>query len=154
MSFRSTALLLAVLSTAALAAPPAPQPTAGANGIKQLRFDWSAVPGATGYELWFKANAGAQPVRYFQLPASQRSVINNISVHLLDWSNARYWVSACDSTGCTASNPLAVNTHMPDTIGLFSSPSQQAGSQFGYATALSGDGRTLAVAAPFEATSD
>jgi len=154
MSFRSTALLLAAVSTVALAAPPAPQPTAGANAIKQLRFDWSAVPGATGYELWFKANAGAQPVRYFQMPGTQRSVINNISVHLLDWTNARYWVSACDATGCTASNPLAVNAAMPDTIGLFSSPSQQAASQFGYVTALSDDGRTLAVAAPFESSTD
>jgi hypothetical protein len=154
MSFRPSALLLAAVSSLALAAPPAPQPTAGANGIKQLRFDWNAVTGATGYELWFKANAGAQPVRYFQMPASQRSVINNVAVHLLDWGNARYWVSACDLTGCTASSQLAVNTQMPDTIGLFSSPSQQAASQFGYVTALSDDGRTLAVAAPFEATSD
>ena len=48
MTSRSTALLLAAVSSVALAAPPAPQPTAGANAIKQLRFDWNAVPGATG----------------------------------------------------------------------------------------------------------
>jgi trimeric autotransporter adhesin len=131
------ALLLAACTSLALAAPPAPQATARAGGIKQLRFDWNAVPGATRYELWFKNNASGTPVRYFQVPASQRSVINNVSVHLLDWPNVRYWVNACDSSGCTSSSQLSVNNLMLDTIGLFTPPSQQASSQFGSAVAIS-----------------
>ena len=109
------ALLLLACTSLALAAPPAPQATARAGGIKQLRFDWAAVPGATSYELWFKNNATATPVRYFQMPGSQRSVINNVSVHLLDWTNVRYWVNACDSSGCTSSSQLSVNNLMLDT---------------------------------------
>lgn len=158
MAFRSirglAASLLAACASVSLAAPPAPQATASAGGVKQLRFGWDAVSGATGYELWFLANSGSQPVRFFQMPGSQRSVINNVSVHLLDWSNARYWVSACDSSGCTASTRLAVNNLVPDTIGVFNPPAQQASSQFGYEVALSGDGTTLAAAAPFEASDD
>jgi hypothetical protein len=148
------ALLLATCTSLALAAPPAPQATASAGGIKQLRFDWNAVPGATRYELWFKNNANATPVRYFQVPGSQRSVTNNVSVHLLDWPNVRYWVNACDSSGCTSSSQLSVNNLMLDTIGLFSSPSQQTASQFGSEVAISKDGATFAATAPLEATND
>jgi hypothetical protein len=155
LSARGCAALLLVAGTSlALAVPPAPQATASAGGIKQLRFDWAAVPGATRYELWFKNNANATPVRYFQMPGSQRSVINNVSVHLLDWPNVRYWVNACDSSGCSSSSQLSVNNLMLDTIGLFTPPSQQASSQFGNAVAISKDGNTLAAAAPFEATDD
>ena len=158
MSIRSfhgpAAALFMTFAATVLAAPPAPQPTAGANGVKQLRFDWSPVAGATGYELWFKANAGAQPARFFQLPASQTSAINNISVHLLNWPNARYWVNACDSSGCTSSNKLAVDDLMLDTIGSFVTPTHQTASQFGYTTELSSDGTTLATAAPNEVTTD
>ena len=148
------ALLLAACTSLALAAPPAPQATASAGGIKQLRFDWAAVPGATRYELWFKNSATGTPVRYFQMPGTQRSVTNNVSVHLLDWTNVRYWVNACDSSGCTSSSQLSVNNLMLDTIGLFTSPSQQTASQFGYEVAISKDGNTLAATAPFEATDD
>ncbi len=155
LSARGCATLLLLACTSfALAAPPAPQATASAAGIKQLRFSWNAVPGATSYELWFRNNATATPVRYFQMPGSQRSAINNVSVHLLDWPNVRYWVNACDSSGCTSSNQLSVNNLMLDTIGLFTSPSQQAASQFGYEVAISKDGTTLAATAPFEATDD
>ena len=149
-----TALMLLTCASLALAAPPAPQATARAGGIKQLRFDWAAVPGATSYELWFKNNATAAPVRYFQMPGSQRSVVNNVSVHLLDWPNVRYWVSACDSSGCTPSSQLSVNNLMADTIGLFTPPSQLASSQFGNEVAISKDGNTFAATAPFESTDD
>jgi hypothetical protein len=146
------ALLLATCTALAVAAPPAPQVTARANGVKQLRFDWNAVSGATSYELWFRSGTNATPSRFFQMPGSQRSVVNNVSVHLLDWNNARYWVNACDATGCTASSPVSIGNLMPDTIGLFATPSQQTASQFGSAVAMSRDGTTFAVAAPTEAT--
>jgi hypothetical protein len=150
----TAALLLACCASLVMAAPPAPQAAASAGGIKQLRFNWNAVPGATGYELWFLANSGAQPARFFQMPGSQLSVINNVSVHLLDWTNARYWVNACDSSGCTSSSRLAVGNLMPDTIGLFNSPSQQAASQFGTEVAISSDGTVFAVVAPYESSPD
>jgi trimeric autotransporter adhesin len=151
---RTVALLLAAGASVVMAAPPAPQATASAGGIKQLRFNWNAVSGATGYELWFLANAGSQPVRFFQMPGSQRSVINNVSVHLLDWSNARYWVNACDSSGCTSSSRLAVSNLMLDTIGVFNPPSLQPASEFGTEVAVSSDGTVLAALAPKETTAD
>jgi hypothetical protein len=147
-------LLLATWFSSALAAPPAPQLSAGANGIKQLRFDWGAVSGATRYELWFQSSAAAAESLFFTMPATQRSVVNNVAVHLLDWSNARYWLKACDSSGCSSSPKISVANLMPDTIGLFSSPSQQTATQFGYAVALSRDGLTFAAVAPFEASSN
>ncbi|HLA73781.1 MAG TPA: hypothetical protein VK624_19920 [Steroidobacteraceae bacterium] len=148
------ALLLAACSAIALAAPPAPQITAHANAVKQLRFNWNPVTGASGYELWFQSNPSAAQTRFSQVPGSRTSVLSNVSVHLLDWNNARYWLNACDSSGCSSSSKIAVGNVMLDTIGQYSSPSQQAASQFGYAVAISADASTLAIAAPFESTDD
>src|SRR5688572_29321254 len=106
-------------ASTALAAPPQPQLTSAANDIKQLRFNWSPSAGATGYELWFQSNSAAAETRFYQLPASRTSVANNVAVHLLDWTNARYWLKACDSTGCSSSAKVSVLNHMAGTIGLF-----------------------------------
>ena len=83
------AVLLAAASFTAFAAPPAPQLHVAPNGTKQLRFNWDPVSGATRYELWFQSSAAAAETRFFQMPASQTSVVNNVAVHLLDWNNSR-----------------------------------------------------------------
>jgi hypothetical protein len=41
---------LALASVALAAPPPAPVLTVGASNIKQLQFDWPAVPGAARYQ--------------------------------------------------------------------------------------------------------
>jgi hypothetical protein len=154
-SLRAWALtILASVSAIVVAAPPQPRLAVAPNGIKQLRFSWSPVTGATSYELWFQANPSAAETRYFQMPSSQTNVINNVAVHLLDWNSSRYWLRACDSSGCTASGRISVINQMAGTIGLLTNPSVSGPSQFGYHVALSDDGNTLAVVAPFESTSD
>lgn len=56
------------------AAPAAPSVTVGASNIKQLQFDWDPVPQANYYELWFKANDGAQWVKYADTPGRTLAV--------------------------------------------------------------------------------
>jgi len=145
------AAFLAAVSLTSMAAPPQPQLHVAPNGIKQLRFNWEPVSGATSYELWFQSSAAAAETRFFQMPSSQTSVVNNVAVHLLDWSNSRYWLKACDSSGCTSSSKISPVNQMLGTIGLFKNPAEQGATQFGESVAVSADGTTLAVVAPAEA---
>jgi hypothetical protein len=146
--------VLTVAGAAAVAAPPQPHLAVAPNGIKQLRFSWSPVAGATSYELWFQANPSAAESRYFQMPSSQTSVVNNVAVHLLDWGNGRYWLKACDSSGCTSSPRISAVNQQAGVTGVFRNPAQQGATQFGYAVAMSRDGLTFAAVAPFEASSN
>lgn len=133
--------------TVALAAPPAPTITVGANDIKQLQFDITPVPQVIWYELWFKANSGANWTRYTKTPAQQPLFRISTSVHLLDWTQARYLVKACNPSGCSESNQVGVNGLQLDSMGYFKSlTAGTATQQFGAKVAASADGGTIAVA--------
>src|SRR5262245_55600130 len=96
-------------ATIAHAAPAAPAITVGASNIKELQFDWSPVPQANTYELWFRANSGASWVKYAETPAQRPRFRIGVSVHLLDWRVARYRVKACNPSGCSTSNEVGVD---------------------------------------------
>ena len=135
--------LLSLTAIAALAAPPAaPVVTTGAD-TKRLQFDWQIVPRSNYDELLFKANGGAPYVKLSEsLPWRPRAV-TSVSAHLLDWSQARYQVRACNFSGCSASAPIPVDAFMADTIGYFKAGRLHNNARFGIATAISEDGNTL-----------
>src|SRR5262245_50914267 len=137
--------LAAFAVTARAAAPAAPHITVGAD-IKQLQFDWAQVSGSNTYELWFKANNGADWVKYTQISAAMTPRIRiNASVHLLDWRQARYRVAACNPSGCTNSNEVGVAELPLDAMGYFKPNAAGNNNGFGMNVALSADGRTFAV---------
>lgn len=107
-------------SAPTLAAPPAaPDVTAGAEN-RQLIFDWDAVAGASSYQLWFKMDLNAAFTAVGSpIGAPQHRARVNISVHKLNWTQARYKVSACNGDGCTDSPALGVQGLMLDAIGYF-----------------------------------
>lgn len=145
---KSVLLALAgLLASVAYAAPPAaPVVTVGVNDTKQLQFDWPSVPQTGHYELWFRAAPGAAWVKYAETPA-QRSIIRiNVSVHLLDWRVARYYVAACNPSGCTNSDEVGVEDLALDAVGYFKPNYVDEGRWFGQAVAMSADGMTAAVA--------
>jgi hypothetical protein len=72
------------------------------------------------------------------------------SVHLTDWINAQYLIEACSAAGCTNSSAVNIDTVMVDTIGYLKASNTQAEDLFGHSIALSGDGGTLVVGAPWE----
>jgi hypothetical protein len=137
-------LSLVPFASMAQGAPPAPQLTAGA-GIKQLQFDWDAVPGASYYELWYRPSAANRWLRVVQPPAGSTRARIAVSVHLLDWLHARYRVDACNASGCTPSIPVAVAELRREAVGYFKPPVPLVRGQFGHTVALSADGRTMAV---------
>lgn len=146
-----TCLILALAGLAQGAGPDAPKVTVRADGTKQLRFDWNYVPRANYYELWFRANDGATPVKFADLPSWRPRVTNGVAIHLLNWKQARYWVKACNPGGCTASAPIAVSAALADAIGFEKSSFPLAEAFFGAEVAVSADGSTLVAAAPEEA---
>jgi hypothetical protein len=146
---RAAVTLLAALATApAFSAPPAAPGVATRADIKQLIFDWSDIPGARRYEFLFSPAPGAPYTLFSEPPRSQAS--NRVSAHLLDWDDARYQVRACNAEGCGVSAPIAVDGLMHDAIGYFKSSHPVPGGGYGSGVALSEDGLTLAVSAPFE----
>jgi hypothetical protein len=138
---------MVICASATLAAPPAaPVVTVGASGIKQLQFDWPAVPEAGRYELWFRAAPGAQWVKYAETIPQRPLIRINVSVHLLDWRVARYRVAACNPSGCTNSAEVGVEDLPLDATGYLKQNYAGEGTWFGQAVAMSADGMTAAVA--------
>lgn len=136
--------LFCVLSSLAFAAPPAPRITVAASDIKQLTFEWPSVAGATRYELWFKASDATPWVEYTEKTAPRTSLNISVSVHLLEWPQARYQLKACNSTGCSTSNTVRVN-HDEKLVAMGYLKPNDTSHAFGGIVALSADGQTLAV---------
>jgi hypothetical protein len=134
-------------SIAAAAPPPAPAVTAAATDIKQLQFDITPVTQVNRYELWFKANAGASWVNWASTPAQRPRFRINTSVHLLDWTQARYFVKACNPSGCSQSDEVGVDGEQLAAMGYFKPTTAAANQYYGFNFALSTDGTALAVVA-------
>lgn len=137
---------LLLLPALASAAPPAaPSVNVGA-GLKQLRFDFEPVTGASFYQLWFRANGGANWVKYMDSTAATTVFKVTVSAHLLDWFNARYYVTACNSDGCSRTADIYVTSLMRDTVGYFKPRATAVEPwRYGQHPSLSADGTTLAV---------
>src|SRR5688572_30446343 len=134
------------LTAVAVAAPPAaPTITVAASNIKQLQFDITPVTRINRYELWFKANSGAQWTYYAQTPAQRPRFRINTSVHLLDWRQARFFVKACNSSSCSQSNVVDVDGEQLAAIGYFKPSTSQRNQSIGFNFAVSADGMTMAV---------
>jgi hypothetical protein len=127
--------------------PAAPVLEIGVS-TKQLGFEWASVPGATHYRL-LRDPDGASG--FTQLgadhPAGVVFVTIDIAVHRLDWVNARYRLEACNADRCAASAAVSAVDWMVQAIGYVKASNTQAEDEFGFAIALSTDGRTLAVGA-------
>jgi hypothetical protein len=148
------AVLLLLLTSPLLAQekPDKPQVTVGAN-LKELRFDWEPVPGASIYRLLVKTSDA--PHVYYE-PLGERThrsqIAIPIAVHQQRWLTTRYIVLACNPAGCTRSDEIYPRDLMLDSIGYFKASNTDAGDHFGSAIAMSADGSTLAVAAEGEAS--
>jgi trimeric autotransporter adhesin len=132
----------------ALGRPPAPRLEFAAVQTKTFRFTWTDVAGETGYRLLEDADGASGYARVATIPAN--SVDHNHQVFLPGRINARYILQACNGAGCADSDPVPVNGAIGGAVGYVKASNTGAGDGFGYAVAVSGDGKTLAVGAPFE----
>jgi len=148
-------LLAAAMSGTALgqtSPPAAPTLTAGAE-FKGLRLDWDTVPGATWYQLEYRAHqAGAFVQTGDDFPATATSTHFSFPLHLYDWTYARYRLAACNSAGCSRSPEISVSDLRRDAVGYFKASQSKENAYLGRQTDLSSNGYNLVAAAPGEVT--
>ena len=128
------------------------------DGIKSLAF-WPGRHGGAPdhFRISFRdaPGTGFTPVPgLMELAPGAAPARLAVSVHLLPWGLGAYLTEACDASGdCEAADGGERTLGQADSIaatGYFKAPNAGAEDLFGAALALSGDGATLAVGAPFE----
>jgi hypothetical protein len=149
-AFLAIAMAMSASAFSQTAPPAAPTLTAGAE-FKGLRLDWDTVPGATWYQVEYRAHQTGDFVQQGDdYPATSTSTRFTFPLHLYDWTYARYRLAACNSAGCTRSEEVSVSSLRKDAVGYFkASPSYDFGS-LGASTDLTPDGYTLVATAPNE----
>lgn len=131
-----------------LARPAAPlNVTLTPTAIKAFHLTWQDVAGETEYRLLEEPAPGDGFSAIASLPADTTDYDHIAFLPLR--VNARYIIQACNSTGCADSAPVSVSDLLP-AVGYLTAPAGEAGDFFSFSVALSGDGQTLAVGAPFE----
>src|SRR4051812_25729980 len=151
-AFIGIALAMSMPTFAQTSPPAAPTLTAGAE-FKGLRFDWDTVPGASWYQLEYRAHQTGSFVKQGgDYPASSTSTHFTFPLHLYDWTYARYRLAACNSAGCSRSAEVSVSTLRRDAVGYFKSSTPMQGAALGAGVDLAADGYTVAATAPGENT--
>jgi hypothetical protein len=154
---KTSMLVLVALAVSASAfsqtsAPAAPTLTAGAE-FKGLRFDWTPVPGATWYQLEYRAHqTGSFVQQGDDFPATATSTHFSFGLHLFDWTYARYRLAACNSAGCSRSAAISVSNLRLDAVGYFKASQSKENALLGQETDLSSNGYNLVATAPGEVT--
>ena len=144
------------VACASTALPPGAPAVNLSFGLKELQFSWGAAATATFYRLLENPDG----VLGYTLVADNITATSyNFTIPVHKRMNASYIVEACNSGGCTGSQPQIVSSLLlTQAIGYAKASnivakSTGTGDQFGQAVAVSGDGNTLAVGAPNEASS-
>ena len=140
----AAALLGLFASNLTFAAPPAAPVVEYSADVKQVILDWQIVPRSNYYELWFKANNGAAPVKFDERKPWNPNWTNNVSAHLLNWQEARWEVRACNFSGCSSSGLIDIGNTIAETVGFFHSPAPASDKMFASRVAISEDGKTIA----------
>ncbi len=121
---------------------------------QRVRLRWTAAARATHYRVFLQRSATESYRQVGKpLPAKTRRMNVALSAHLHDWSAAKYIVAACNLVGCARSSPVGTAEQASSARELiipeYEEHEPTAGpinQMFGMQVALSGDGRTLAVA--------
>jgi hypothetical protein len=131
--------------------PAVPLLTLGFSRIKRFDFSWGAVAGAGYYQLLERASPGDPLVR-IEGDTMEESISVEMPLHLRH--QASYVLRACNAAGCVESDEVPVMSSLAEAVGYVQAANAVGWEEgFGRAVALSGDGDTLAVGAPFEGTS-
>ncbi|MCK9532721.1 MAG: hypothetical protein M0R77_19735 [Gammaproteobacteria bacterium] len=131
--------------------PPPPAPsgvTLTPTAIKTFRFAWSDVEGESEYRLLENPDGASGFTQVATLPAD--STEYDYEVFLPAWVNARYILQACNNEVCNDFPEVSISGALEQAIGYVKGSNSAHGDNFGHSFALSADGATLAVGAPYE----
>jgi hypothetical protein len=146
---------VATAATTALNIPAANVALSVNAGLKQLHFSWAAVTSATRYRVLYNPDgvSGFVPLSAASDNLSVTAYDWDISVHRINWPNAKFMLEACDlKNTCLPSASISALSVMANAIGYFKASNTGVNDSFGWSVALSGDGNTLAVGAVWEAS--
>jgi len=143
-------------------------PSLSVTGIetKRLRFSWSDVAGESEYRLLEDRDGSSSFSVISVLNADSEQA--DIEIYVPDFLSARYKLQACDDIECRDSEVITVATALNDAIGYFKPLDPDIDDSFGAyyqafgairrnptpGLALSGDGSTLAIGAPWDDSGD
>jgi hypothetical protein len=150
-AFLAIAIAMSTSAFSQTSPPAAPTLTAGAE-FKGLRFDWDTVPGATSYQLEYRAHQTGSFAKQGDYLSTVTSTRFSFPLHLFDWTYARYRLAACNSAGCTRSAEISVSDLRRDAVGYFKATPTKAGARLGEHIDLAADGYTLVATARGEST--
>jgi trimeric autotransporter adhesin len=116
---------------------------------KLFRFAWSNVSSIDHYRLLEDPDGSSGFTQVgADIPASSTALEQ--LTPLYSRFNARYNLQACGESRCFDSNTVSVTGSLADAIGYFKASNPHLSARFGTSLALSADGTTMAVGAPFE----
>lgn len=129
--------------------PEAPTVALTPQSIRTFSFSWTNVSRVNEYRLFENADgtSGYNEVAIIDADANSFDLVVFLPARI----NASYILAACNSSGCADSEPVFVSGFLTEAIGYFKA-STTGEYIFGESLALSGDGKTLAVGAPAEAS--
>lgn len=126
-----------------------PQLAWSTSQVKQFDFAWTAFEGADFYRLLESADNGAP----FLEVSNVVELSTSLTVPLHFRTNASYSLQACNGNGCVDLPVVDVSGSLSGGIGYFKSSNSEANDSFGKSIALSADGGTMVVGAPWESSS-
>lgn len=121
---------------------------------RTLKFTWNGE--AEHYKLLVNADgvSGYSPV-VEDIPGEQAELELEVPVHLTKWQSAQYMLEACNGESCSESDSETIGLEdllEEDAVGYFKASNPSSSARAGDAIAISADGRTMAVGAPYESS--
>ena len=135
-------------TTACTASPQPPTLTLTLNQVKQFEFSWPPSLGAEHYQLLELVDDHFEPVG---ADVVGESLSLTMPLHLP--TSTSYKLRACKNVDeCAESSVVEREDPLANAVGYFKASNTDVGDEFGATVAISGDGNTLAVTAPNEAS--
>lgn len=118
------------------------------TAVKNFSFRWNSVSAVTEYQILENPDgmSGYTPVA--TIDADNTS--HDLEVFLPGRINASYILTACNSGGCSESEPTFVSGTLSEAVGYVKASNTDADDHFSLSVALSNDGNTLVVGASNE----
>ncbi len=117
--------------------------------VKQFKFHWQPVRGVEWYELYERVDEDAEFVQVGgKIDKDANSYSQTVPLHFR--VDASYKLVAYRSGKEPAESVVNVTGNLAEAIGYFKASNTDTRDYFGESVALSGDGMTLAVGAPWE----
>jgi hypothetical protein len=125
-----------------------PHLTLTPRSAKIFHFTWDLEPGVTTYRLHEKPDAAGtyEPIASFGANENEYE----LEVFLPARISASYILEYCEGSNCKNSAPVFVSGTLREAIGYVKASNPGTNDEFGFSIALSEDGGTLAVGAPYE----